>query len=104
MLRCGLVVLNRRRGPAKRRAGTFHSGLWGGAFPDLRGYDPSFLEVGMVPGKVARALLVVSLMLPAVPLLAQQTGAISGKVTATDGSVLPGVTVEARSDVPRVPA
>ena len=32
-------------------------------------------------------------------------GSISGKVTATDGSVLPGVTVEARSDVlpgPRV--
>lgn len=30
---------------------------------------------------------------------AQQTGAIGGKVTATDGSLLPGVTVEARSDV-----
>jgi hypothetical protein len=37
--------------------------------------------------------------------LAQQTGAIRGRVTATDGSVLPGVTVEARSNVlpqPRV--
>jgi hypothetical protein len=36
---------------------------------------------------------------------AQQTGAIRGRVTATDGSVLPGVTVEARSNVlpqPRV--
>src|SRR5690349_2999577 len=36
---------------------------------------------------------------------AQQTGSIAGKVTATDGSLLPGVTVEARSDVlpgPRV--
>src|SRR5439155_16062475 len=36
---------------------------------------------------------------------AQQTGSISGKVTATDGSALPGVTVEARSNVlpqPRV--
>src|SRR5438094_3904978 len=37
--------------------------------------------------------------------LAQQTGSISGKVAATDGSGLPGVTVEARSNVlpqPRV--
>ena len=37
--------------------------------------------------------------------LAQQTGSITGKVTASDGSALPGVTVEARSDVlpqPRV--
>jgi hypothetical protein len=33
------------------------------------------------------------------PLLAQQTGIIAGKVTATDGALLPGVTVEARSDV-----
>jgi len=36
---------------------------------------------------------------------AQQTGSVSGKVTATDGSVLPGVTVEATSDIlpaPRV--
>jgi len=50
-------------------------------------------------------LLFLSLLVLATPLLAQQTGAISGKVTATDGSVLPGVTVEARSDVlprPRV--
>jgi Carboxypeptidase regulatory-like domain len=37
------------------------------------------------------------LALIATPLYAQQTGTISGKVTATDGSVLPGVTVEARS-------
>jgi len=37
--------------------------------------------------------------------VAQQTGSISGKVTMPDGSPLPGVTVEARSDVlptPRV--
>jgi hypothetical protein len=33
------------------------------------------------------------------PLFAQQTGAISGTVKATDGSLLPGATVEARSDV-----
>ncbi|HJW94434.1 MAG TPA: carboxypeptidase regulatory-like domain-containing protein, partial [Thermoanaerobaculia bacterium] len=39
------------------------------------------------------------------PLFAQQTGALHGRVTATDGSALPGVTVEARSNVlpqPRV--
>jgi hypothetical protein len=39
------------------------------------------------------------------PLFAQQTGSISGNVTATDGAVLPGVSVEARSNVlpgPRV--
>src|SRR3982074_2649967 len=38
-------------------------------------------------------------------IFAQQTGSISGRVTATDGSALPGVTVEARSNVlpqPRV--
>jgi hypothetical protein len=35
----------------------------------------------------------------ATPAWAQQTGAIAGKVTDTDGLVLPGVTVEARSDV-----
>jgi len=41
----------------------------------------------------------------ALPAFAQQTGSIAGKVTAQDGSLLPGVTVEARSDVlpgPRV--
>ncbi|MEA2414738.1 MAG: hypothetical protein QOI58_1395, partial [Thermoanaerobaculia bacterium] len=38
-------------------------------------------------------------------LFAQQTGSLHGRVTATDGSSLPGVTVEARSNVlpqPRV--
>jgi hypothetical protein len=41
----------------------------------------------------------------AAPAAAQQTGAISGKVVDSSGGVLPGVTVEARSDVlptPRV--
>ena len=45
------------------------------------------------------------LLLFALPTFAQQTGAIHGKVKATDGSALPGVTVEARSNVlpqPRV--
>src|SRR5687768_10333062 len=66
-----------------------------------------FEEVRMAPssGRVFRSLLAVFLMIPAYPLFAQQTGAIAGKVTATDGSILPGVTVEARSEVlpgPRV--
>src|SRR6266849_3951347 len=36
-------------------------------------------------------------------LFAQQTGSISGRVTATDNSALPGVTVEARSNVLPLP-
>ncbi|MFL6247063.1 MAG: carboxypeptidase regulatory-like domain-containing protein [Thermoanaerobaculia bacterium] len=45
------------------------------------------------------------LLLASFSAFAQQTGSISGKVTAVDGSALPGVTVEARSTVlpqPRV--
>jgi Carboxypeptidase regulatory-like domain len=49
--------------------------------------------------RVCRSFLASSLVLLAAPLFAQQTGGVIGKVTATDGSVLPGVTVEARSDV-----
>jgi hypothetical protein len=52
-----------------------------------------------------RLLPLFAILLSASPLLAQQTGAIIGRVTASDGSVLPGVTVEARSPVlpgPRV--
>jgi hypothetical protein len=60
-----------------------------------------------MPGiRAFRLLLLLSLVLIAAPLaFAQQTGSISGTVTATDGSALPGVTVEARSTVlpqPRV--
>jgi hypothetical protein len=58
-----------------------------------------------ISARVLRTLLFLFLVLCAIPLFAQQTGSISGKVTATDGSALPGVTVEARSDVlpgPRV--
>jgi len=50
-------------------------------------------------------ILCLCLIFIAVPLFAQQTGAIHGKVLATDGSALPGVTVEARSNLlpqPRV--
>jgi len=54
---------------------------------------------------VIRALLLLSFVVFAFSSLAQQTGSIKGKVTATDGSLLPGVTVEASSNVlpqPRV--
>jgi hypothetical protein len=50
-----------------------------------------------------RAFILLALFIPAVPAYAQQTGAISGKVIDTGGGVLPGVTVEARSDVLPVP-
>src|SRR5262245_41491086 len=55
--------------------------------------------------RLLRPLPALLLLLAAVPAFAQQTGSITGKVTATDGSPLPGVTVEVRSDVlpgPRV--
>ncbi|MCL4817770.1 MAG: carboxypeptidase regulatory-like domain-containing protein [Vicinamibacteria bacterium] len=57
------------------------------------------------PRFVRLILLLALVAMPATSLFAQQTGAIKGTVTATDGSVLPGVTVEARSAVlpsPRV--
>jgi hypothetical protein len=59
----------------------------------------------MVRARVIRGLLFLLLSTPAVPALAQQTGAISGRVVDNTGAVLPGVTVEARGDVlpaPRV--
>ena len=43
-----------------------------------------------VSARVLRTLLLLSLVVFAPPLLAQQTGSISGKVTTTDGSLLPG--------------
>jgi Carboxypeptidase regulatory-like domain len=52
-----------------------------------------------------RPFLFLALAFIATPALAQQTGSIQGKVTDTGNAVLPGVTVEARSDVlpgPRV--
>jgi hypothetical protein len=55
--------------------------------------------------RATRVLICLSIVVLALPLLAQQTGALSGRVTAVDGSALPGVTVEARSNVlpqPRV--
>ncbi|MCA1559324.1 MAG: carboxypeptidase-like regulatory domain-containing protein [Acidobacteria bacterium] len=61
----------------------------------------------MVGSGVLRTWLLLVLAIPAIPASAQQTGAISGKVVDTGGAVLPGVTVEARSDAlpsPRVTA
>ena len=49
--------------------------------------------------RVLRTLTLLGLVAAASPLFAQQTGAIRGTVTASDGSVLPGVTVEASSEV-----
>ncbi len=49
--------------------------------------------------RVLRTLFFLFFVASANPLVAQQTGAIRGKVTATDGALLPGVTVTARSDV-----
>jgi hypothetical protein len=60
----------------------------------------------MLAARAPRTLLTLCAVLFLAPaLFAQQTGAVIGTVTATDGSVLPGATVEARSDVlpgPRV--
>jgi len=44
-------------------------------------------------------LAVLGLLCAPVIALAQSTGAIAGRVTASDGSLLPGVTVEATGDV-----
>jgi hypothetical protein len=46
-----------------------------------------------------RALLFFSFALVASSVFAQQTGSISGRVTSTDGQALPGVTIEAKSNV-----
>ncbi len=58
------------------------------------------------PPRIVRFVcLSLLLLFASFSLFAQQTGSISGKVTAVDGSALPGVTVEARSTVlpqPRV--
>jgi hypothetical protein len=60
----------------------------------------------MLPARIfVRTVLFLILTSTALPAFAQQTGAIVGKVSDTGGGVLPGVTVEARSDVlpgPRV--
>ena len=53
----------------------------------------------VMSARALRAFFLLLLLASAAPLLAQQTGVVAGTVTASDGSVLPGVTVEARSPV-----
>jgi hypothetical protein len=57
----------------------------------------------MASARSLRAFVLLALVLLAIPASAQQTGSISGKVIDSSGAVLPGVTVEARSDVLPVP-
>src|SRR5580765_6860793 len=45
-----------------------------------------------------RLLMIIAVLLMSTAVFAQQTGSISGKVTS-EGQGLPGVTVEARSNV-----
>ena len=55
--------------------------------------------------RVLSIFLCLCFAMAVLPAFAQQTGSISGKVSDSSGGVLPGVTVEARSDVlpgPRV--
>ncbi len=53
----------------------------------------------MPASRVFRILLCLCLTLISTSLFAQQTGAVHGTVKAVDGSALPGVTVEAKSNV-----
>ena len=53
----------------------------------------------MTFSRARRMALSLSLVALSAPLWAQQTGTITGKVTDTSGGVLPGVSVEARSNV-----
>lgn len=46
-----------------------------------------------------RTFLSLAMLVSATPLFAQQKGSITGKVMDTSGGVLPGVTVEARSNI-----
>jgi hypothetical protein len=53
----------------------------------------------VVARAIPRALVLIVFLLAAVPAAARQSGEITGRITDTSGGVLPGVTVEARSDV-----
>ena len=52
-----------------------------------------------MPARFVRTFLCLMLTLSAVPALAQQLGSINGKITDSSGAVLPGVTVDATSNV-----
>src|SRR5215212_6705656 len=61
----------------------------------------------MLSARALRLSAIIFFLFATVPAYAQQTGTISGKVVDNSGAVLPGVTVDARSDVlptPRVAA
>ena len=58
-----------------------------------------FEEALMKFHRALRTFLSISLIAVTAPVFAQQTGSITGKVTDTSGGVLPGVTIEARSNV-----
>jgi hypothetical protein len=49
----------------------------------------NFEEVRMSFSRALRTFLFLALAALSAPLFAQQTGSVSGKVTATDGSLLP---------------
>ena len=53
----------------------------------------------MRPVHLVRVVILFLLALSSAPAYAQQTGTITGKVVDTGGGVLPGVTVEASSNV-----
>jgi carboxypeptidase family protein len=53
----------------------------------------------MLSVRCVRTFIVFLLTASAIPAYAQQTGTISGKVVDSSGGVLPGVTVEARSNI-----
>ena len=53
----------------------------------------------MLSRRVLRCTFVLLLLLTPAAAFAQQTGSIQGKVSDTSGAVLPGVTVEAKSNV-----
>src|SRR5579859_3201755 len=55
--------------------------------------------VRMLSDRVRRCTLAVLLLLAPAAAFAQQTGSIQGKVTDASGGVLPGVTVDAKSNV-----
>ena len=56
-----------------------------------------------MPLRIFRSLFLLAFIATALPAYAQQTGVIVGKVADSGGGVLPGVTVEARSNVLPLP-
>src|SRR3954467_9456812 len=54
----------------------------------------------MLPSRFVRtSVFLVLFLISSAAAFAQQTGSITGKITDTSGGVLPGVTVEAKSNV-----